>query len=156
MGASGWQYTVPYESDLQAALDRLRDETFQGGDYLWLWEGDWVEPGEERPRPATMAELLADDDVAEEGTHSIIDCPRIVDRVPATDAEWSSADYFGAIVPVTRDELIAAVGTDRPLAQHLDALDEKVACARWVGRCTILYSSAGSPDQLAFWGYSGD
>jgi hypothetical protein len=156
MGASGWQYTTPYDADLQAALDRLRAETFHRGEYFWLWEGEWVDPGEERPRPATMAELLADEAVATEGTHSIIDCPRIVHGVPATDLDWSSSAYFGAVVPVTRDELVAAVGTDRPTAQHLDTMDERVACARWVGRCTVLYSDSGTAEQLAFWGYSGD
>lgn len=156
MGASGWQYTVPYESDLQLALDRLRADTFRRKDYLWLWEGDWVDPGHERPRPTTMAGLLADDMVETEGTHSIIDCPRIVHDLPTTDAEWSSQAYFGAIVPVTRPELLAAIGTDRPAEEHLDALDEQIACARWVGRCAVLYSASGEPEQLAFWGYSGD
>lgn len=156
MGASGWQYTVPYESDLQVALDRLREETFRRGDYLWQWEGEWVDPEEARPRPATMADLLADESVEEEGTHSIIDCPRVVHGPPATDAEWSSSEYFGAVVPVTGAELVAAVGTDRPTAQQLEALEEQIACARWVGRCAALYSDSGSPEQLAFWGYSGD
>ena len=156
MGASGWQYTVAYESDLQGALDRLRADTFGRGDYLWLWEGEWVNPGEERARPTTMAELLADEAVESEGTHSIIDCPRVVQRPPTTEAEWSSLEFFGTVVPVTDAELLAAVGTDRPTAQHLDALDERIDCARWVGRCTVLYSESGQPQQLAFWGYSGD
>jgi len=155
VGASGWQYTVPYESDLQAALDRLRVDTFARGEYLWLGNGDWMDPGERTPRPASMAELLADETVQTEGTHSIIDCPRIVHAVPASDLAWSSAEYYGAVVPVTSAELVAAVGTDRPTAGHLDLLDEQIDCARWVGRCTVLYSESGAPDQLAFWGCSG-
>lgn len=156
MGASGWRYTTPYESDLEAALDRLRADTFRRGDYFWPWEGEWVDPGEERPRPTTMAELLADEAVETEGTHSIIDCPRVVHGVPTTDEEWSSLAYYGAVVPVTRAELVEAIGTDHPTGQHLDALEERIDCARWVGRCAVLYSASGEPEQVAFWGYSGD
>ncbi|WP_134738068.1 hypothetical protein [Nocardioides sp. 503] len=156
MGASGWQYTVPYDSDLQAALDRLRAETFSRGDYLWPWEGDWLDPSEQRPRPTSIEELVTDEEVAQEGTHSIIDCPRVVEALPADDAAWSSATYQGTIVPVTGAELLAAVGTDHPGRDQLDVLDEVVPCARWVGRAAVLYSSSGEPEQLAFWGYSGD
>lgn len=103
-----------------------------------------------------MAELLADEAVESEGTHSIIDCPRVVPRPPTTEAEWSSSEFFGSVVPVTDAELVAAVGTARPTAQHLSALDERIDRARWVGRCTVLYSESGEPQQLAFWGHSGD
>lgn len=122
----------------------------------WLWEGDWVDPEDQRPRPNTIDELLADETVATEGTHSIIDCRRVVHALPSTDAEWASSAYSGAVVPVTDTELEAAIGTRRPTAQHLDTLDEVVTCTRGVGRCTVLYSAAGTPESVAFWGYSGD
>ena len=34
MGASGWEYVVPYQRDLGAALDSLRREVFAAGDYV--------------------------------------------------------------------------------------------------------------------------
>lgn len=34
MGASGWSYFVPYEADVSAALQRLRQDVFARGDYL--------------------------------------------------------------------------------------------------------------------------
>lgn len=34
MGASGWDYIVPYQADLQAALDDLRRQVFSSGDYI--------------------------------------------------------------------------------------------------------------------------
>lgn len=34
MGASGWEYFVPYEEDISAALQRLREDVFSRGDYL--------------------------------------------------------------------------------------------------------------------------
>src|SRR5437016_10769645 len=33
MGASGWSYFVPYEADISAALQRLREDVFARGDY---------------------------------------------------------------------------------------------------------------------------
>ena len=34
MGASGWNYTTPYDPDPEVALERLREEIFAAGDYL--------------------------------------------------------------------------------------------------------------------------
>jgi hypothetical protein len=34
MGATGWSYFVPYEADVSAALQRLREDVFNRGDYL--------------------------------------------------------------------------------------------------------------------------
>ena len=39
MGATGWSYFVPYEADIAAALQRLREEVFARGDYVY---GDGV------------------------------------------------------------------------------------------------------------------
>ena len=33
MGATGWQYFVPYQADIEAALQRLRDEVFASEEY---------------------------------------------------------------------------------------------------------------------------
>ena len=35
MGATGWKYFVPYEADISAALQRLRDDVFARGDYVY-------------------------------------------------------------------------------------------------------------------------
>lgn len=152
MGASGWDYTVPYESDYQSALDRLREETFRNGDYLW--DGEWGGPADGRPRPESIDELLADEEVRYSGTHSIIDCPRLGEKIPTTEAEWVRS--YGLIYPVTGQELLAAVRSERPRSEHLPLLHDRIACARWLGRCTVLYTPSGSPDLLAFWGASGD
>jgi hypothetical protein len=34
VGASGWEYVVPYQDDLGAALDALRRQVFASGEYL--------------------------------------------------------------------------------------------------------------------------
>ena len=33
MGATGWDYFVPYQPDISAALQRLREDVFARGDY---------------------------------------------------------------------------------------------------------------------------
>ncbi|WP_435209964.1 hypothetical protein [Streptomyces sp. bgisy034] len=38
MGASGWDYYVPYQEDLDAALQQLRREVSEAGDYYWVNE----------------------------------------------------------------------------------------------------------------------
>ena len=34
MGASDWQYVVPYQDDLEAALETLRLQVFADGDFI--------------------------------------------------------------------------------------------------------------------------
>jgi hypothetical protein len=38
MGASGWQYFVPYEEDINNALNKLKQEVFESGKYYSLWD----------------------------------------------------------------------------------------------------------------------
>src|SRR2546426_5226265 len=45
MGASGWSYFVPYDADISAALQRLREEVFARGDYMY---GDGVTESERK------------------------------------------------------------------------------------------------------------
>jgi hypothetical protein len=98
MGASGWSYFVPYEDDIQLALNKLRDAVFRNDDYPVrpafqagdMTFDDFLPPDateEEREeyreqyedwqsevQPGSFAsidELLAWN--GEEGTHSILD-----------------------------------------------------------------------------------
>src|SRR6266699_7114685 len=45
MGASGWSYFVPYEANISAALQRLREDVFARGDYMY---GDGVTEDERK------------------------------------------------------------------------------------------------------------
>ena len=54
MGASGWDYYVPYQSDLQAALDELRQRVLDSGDYWWAVPYEFGKSAREFPnRPRT-------------------------------------------------------------------------------------------------------
>lgn len=57
MGASEWDYYVPYQEDLNAALQQLRREVFEAGEYYWVNGADWRPEEEREPRPRTLEAL---------------------------------------------------------------------------------------------------
>jgi hypothetical protein len=74
MGATGWSYFVPYEADVSAALQRLRQDVFARGDYVFgvgLSE-EQIEASMARARPGFEAgakELLAQADDPNQPEH---------------------------------------------------------------------------------------
>ena len=89
MDASGWEYVVPYQEDLGAALAALHREVFEQGDY--------VKPSEwSLPDPSSLDDLKQErywEFLGNCGTHSIID----VFKVVPVD---SDPDEFGTIRPL--------------------------------------------------------
>jgi hypothetical protein len=147
MGASFWSYFVPYRADLGGALQALREKVFAEGDYYWVRGNDWTPAEERRPPPQTMAELFADEWVREAGTHSILD----VDRLIGPD---ESPDY-GTVRPVSAAEARERVGVDRVTRDHIGVIDGSDD-GRWTGRCVVLHDERGQPQEIYFWGHSGD
>ncbi|MFJ4847249.1 hypothetical protein [Streptomyces sp. NPDC088733] len=147
MGASGWDYYVPYQEDLEVALQNLRHKVFHAEDYYWdPWDDD-LPDGVAKPRPATIEELWEDETVQEEGTHSILDMHRVV-------RPHEEPDYF-TVQPVSTTEALRTVGTERLTRAHVDDL-QPLANRRWFGRCALLHNAAGEPQEIYFWGFSGD
>jgi hypothetical protein len=147
MGASGWSYFVPYQPDLNAALTMLREKVFAEGDYWWVG-GEFGKPASAYPnRPATLEDLYADEAVQELGTHSILDMFQVL-------ADGEQPDY-GTVEPVTRAEALTCAGTEMLTREHVDAIDDLVR-GRWLGRCAVLHDADGRPNEIYFWGYSGD
>ncbi|MEV5611097.1 hypothetical protein [Streptomyces sp. NPDC052225] len=138
MGASGWDYYVPYLEDVGAALDDLKRQVFDARDYLWY---------EDIPHPATIEELWDDESVQETGTHSILDMDRVLR--PGEDPEITT------VRPVSAEEARRATGTDVLTREHVEAI-EPLATERWYGRVAVLHDAAGRPSELYFWGFSGD
>lgn len=149
MGASWWEYFVPHQEDLGAALDALRQSVFASQDYHWEpWEDDeGDEPDGARSRPSTLELLLEDEQVQEEGTHSILDVYRVLR--PGEEPEYCT------VQPVGPDEARRVTGTDRLTREHVPAI-EPLATRRWFGRCAVLHDAAGNPEEIYFWGFSGD
>ncbi|MFJ5267289.1 hypothetical protein [Streptomyces sp. NPDC088358] len=147
MGASGWDYYVPYQEDLNAALRQLRREVFEAGDYYWVNGGDWRPEGEREARPRSLEELWEDELVREAGTHSILDIFRVVGPDDTPD--------YNTVEPVTAEEARELLGTDRLTRAHVKGSDV-FPRSRWIGRCAVLHDAEGNPQEIRFWGHSGD
>jgi hypothetical protein len=175
MGATGWRYYVRHQSDVNAALQELRQGVFERREYeqpmseeeaeavmknasprmqmLYdlakrLEKSDPPRPKVTHP-PQTIDELI--ERCAESGTHSILD----VDRI-------SAAPDFGALTPLTQQQLIAFFGTTRPTRamverwqKRIQPLTEPNLYERWQGIYLTVYKD-GAPDELYIEGASGD
>src|SRR6266850_623625 len=110
MGARFWSYFVPYQEDVRAALETLREQEFRAGKF---WQPSEVQPGffgrllgrppskPQPPRSIREAIKIADDSAI--GTRSILDMEHISD-IPASGSVW--------VVPP--DELRRLLGTEQP------------------------------------------
>jgi hypothetical protein len=132
MGAEPWSCFTKHDSNLQRALDRLRDEEFQAGRYRYA---------EENPSSIDEALEIADAD----GTASILDIAHI-----------STRPDFGCAAPFTPAELKLYFGTDRPSRDDIEqAHDYWEDIDRGQARYAVVYAG-GSPSEIYFAGYSFD
>jgi len=150
MGASGWDYCVPFQADMAEALRELRAQVFERGEFLW--HGEW-QP-ERGLMPATLEQLWQDEGAQSSGTHSILDVDRVIDP-------YDYGDDMMTVRPLTEDEVQNWIGSSRPTrtdferANQNGGLDDLIA-ERWNGCCTVLFGEDGEPTEIAFWGISGD
>ncbi|MCL2780142.1 MAG: hypothetical protein FWD74_01385 [Actinomycetia bacterium] len=153
MGASGWEYRVPFTGSVEATLAATQERVLASGDYLWPWEDYPGDPDAEVRRPATLAELAAakqEEEFWDEGTHSILD----IERVRAD----GDADDFGTIQPLVPAELREVFGTERPTLadfQRGRARLDDLPGEPWTGRAVTIHEH-GAPTQAFFFGCSGD
>ena len=132
MGGEPYDYLVPWEEDIQSALNKLRAQVFESGQFNGA-----------HFNPSTPEEAL--EMAEEEGTASILDISRVSDR----------PDFFCA-APLGPDELTRYFGTDKPTRQHIEAsLDFWEDIDRGHCRYVILYDG-DQPTQIFFAGYSFD
>jgi hypothetical protein len=160
VGASGWDYRVPYAGSVEATLIRIQEEVLASGDYIWPWESVDHETGAVA-RPSSLAELGAAKGTGEfweEGTHTILDIDRVID----TDDDEVD-DEVGGILPLDDTELNELFGTSQPSAAEFDRVYEPGPAGplsdllgeRWTGRSMVIYKD-GVPAEIYFWGFSGD
>ncbi len=141
MGAEPWDYFVPYEVDVQAALEKLRQREFQAGHYR----------NYSRVKPATISAAVENADAS--GTASILDMERIGDK-PA----------YSTIVPLSDAELVRCFGTTKPTREMIEdnmaeAADEENDLYENIGRGHGIYVIAykdDKPSEIFFGGYSFD
>jgi hypothetical protein len=147
MGGHAYWYVVPYQSNLQAALDELRQREFKAGRYnpVMPWMNfplgaDAPSPG---PRHRTIADALEAADA--DGTRSILDIERISE----------SPDYCTAS-PLEPELLEEFYGTTRPTREMVeDNMDFLEELERGKAAYIILYSG-DKPTEVMFAGYSFD
>jgi hypothetical protein len=132
MGADPYEYFVPYQANVQLALDRLRAEVFESGEF------NGAELG-----PATPEEALEMADA--DGTASILDIQRISDH----------PDFFCA-APFSSAKLRQFFGTDKPSRDDIEQADEYWdELDRGQARYVVVYED-DQPSELYFAGYSFD
>ena len=151
--SSEWSYWAPYDPDISATLQRLREEVFAQGDYatadsvIAVGSRLIVPPSDSRPKPATIEELLERE--GKSGTHSILDMTRISPTPkrkaisPFSDALLK--EYFGSETPAPSD--VQEVYDFGSL--------EKFVTKRWRGIYIVAHFD-GKPSDIFFAGCSGD
>ncbi|MBV9957040.1 MAG: hypothetical protein JO360_01410 [Acidobacteria bacterium] len=142
MGASAWRYYVPYQEDINQALQDLRASVFKSGQY---YKPQPTAPP--APPPATIEDLLEAN--AESGSHSILDVPMV-----------SPQPDLGAVAPLTPDELRQYFGTERPTRETLErnfpaVYDITSQRGAWAGTYLVVYAD-DQPAEIFFFGQSGD
>ena len=171
MGASGWQHFVPYEPDLDQALQRLRDDVFRRGVF-------YSRPGAES---AASIEALLERN-GEDGTHSVLDVHRIADEpIQPSALAWhaevlartgappppgelhehllAESKFWGAAAPLEEAQLVAIFGTARPDHATVEAAAIKLhgVIVRGGAVYVLVYEGASSaPGEIFFAGVTGD
>jgi hypothetical protein len=158
MGGVYWNYFVPHQDDVSAALQRLRSETFRAGKYSYSRDMPSLEELDELPeladeepldKPQTIEELLEQEE--ESGTNSIIDITHI-----------AHSPEFGAVTPMPPEIVRELFGTEKPTHEmveakryDLDLVEHSLVCEKWQGVYFTVYRN-GRPDEVFFAGSSGD
>lgn len=142
MGAESWMYLVPFQSDTQKALEKLKAQEFNAGRYFPVNDEYFMEDfGGEKPASIEEAREMADAD----GTRSILDIDRVAD----------TADY-GIVRRLTEQEILDYFGTKEPtreiIQENSDFFDD---IERGQGVCFVIYKD-GAESELVFAGYSYD
>ncbi len=132
MGAEPYDYTVPYERDIQGALDKLRQRVFESKEF----NGAEFDP----PTPEAALEVTEAD-----GTRSILDISGISDQPD-----------FCCAAPLSTEELEQYFGTQKPTENMVRDCDEFWDdMERGMARYVILYEG-DEPTKIFFAGYSFD
>jgi hypothetical protein len=147
MGGEPWFYFVPYQADIDSALQALRRREFQAGRYnpVTPLPEFPVEAGAAGPgaRHASIEEAIEDADA--DGTRSILDMERV-----------SEDPDYGSVTPLSSDDLVDLFGTSKPTREMIESNDELFdAIERGQGVYIVAYRD-DQPSEIFFAGYSFD
>jgi len=147
MGAEPYYYFVKYNSDVNAALQELRDREFAAGRYNPVVRHLAFPIGPDSPSPGakhkSIQQALQASDA--EGTRSILDLDHVSDQPDLC-----------AVAPLAPEETERLFGTDQPTREMIEESDELFEnMERGQGVYIIAYKY-GRPDEIFFGGYSFD
>jgi hypothetical protein len=169
VGANPYFYFTPYQKDIQAALQALREREFEAGRYdpamemadppSYMFEMRFP-PDESWPAPGAQHVSIEEaiEAAEESGTGSILDLSRV-----------GSAPDFCTVCPLNDQELTQLFGTTKPTRDLLESVminprpDSRQSAVdqfwdqigRGEGRYIVIYSGA-EPHEIFFVGYSFD
>ena len=132
MAAEAWDYWVPYQANIEVALQSLRQQVFRSGRFR----------GSEQ-KPLTPEEAV--ESMGADGTASILDIMGLSDQ-----------PEIGRVHRLSDEELEMCFGTSRPtredVEQNMEFFDR---IERGQGVYIVVYD-AGQPREILFAGYSFD
>src|SRR3954454_20748677 len=163
MGASGWNHFVPYDDDVDGALQQLRRDVLARGDFLrhyaapagfklplWLRLLMGVAGIASAVKRRRLMKLgnpdLAAEAAGEGGTHSVLD-------VVGTSRIRAGGHATRAPARVLEEVYGTATPTRADVERHAGELDERLD--RGEAYYVVVYRD-GRPDELYFEGNSGD
>jgi hypothetical protein len=151
--SSEWFYWEPYDPDISAAFQRLRERVFAEGNYIT--SSSVIDTGsrliipsvKEKPTPASIEQLLEQE--GQNGTHSILDMICVSEKPKRK-----------AICPFPSKLLIDYFGSETPAASEIQEVYDfgsldKFVSKRWQGIYIVAYFD-GAPSDIFFAGSSGD
>lgn len=147
MGAHPYWYAVKYRSDIDAALDELRQREFRAGRYNPVMPFIDFPITPSSPAPGAQHPTIADamDDSDADGTRSILDISSI-----AEDPD------FGVACPLPPDVLQSLYGTTQPSLAAVEANMDFLEDVERGQAVYVIFYSGGKPSELFFAGYSFD
>jgi hypothetical protein len=153
MGANPYWYLVPYEADVDAALQKLRLREFQAGRYNPVTPFPRFPVDTSAPAVARQQGPIDDvlDAAGEDGTRSILD----ILQVSLTPFEGRQMLEFTAF-PLADSEIVDLFGTARPTRK---AAETSKSIWDHIQRGSAIYTTIfveDRPDEIFFAGYSFD
>ena len=147
MGSSPYFYFVPFDSDYNAALAKLRNSEFEAGRYnpVVMFPEFPISKDTESPGKQHSSIEEAMEEAEEDGTRSILD----INTVSEKD------DYCNARI-LKNEELISIFGTDKPTHEMLETnYDYFESIERGKAYCITVFKE-DKPSEIYFVGYSFD
>jgi len=153
MGAEPYWYIVPYESDIDAALQKLRQREFRAGRYNPVTPfPKFPVDLDAEPAPAqhgSIEEVLEGAD--EDGTRSILDIQHA-----ATEPFRGSQTQFFTAFPLVEADLVDLFGSVRPTREVVENNDEMWELLERGSAIYVILFDNDRPSEILFAGYSFD